>query len=136
VRRPGAVAVRRSILAAACLALLGACDGEPAPGPTAPDARFLRAVDGLCEALDQAGAPAEAERIFFDRSHDALHEIADAATEANREAAAALLTAKNRVEADFADTPRRAELEGHLQTLIAATVDALTALGVAAPGCA
>lgn len=112
------------------------CDGEPAPDPTGADARWLAAVDGLCASIAEAGDPAAAERAFFDRSHDALHEIAAAASEADREAAAALLTAKNRVEADFRDAPTRQELEGHLQTLIAATVDALTALGVNAPGCA
>ncbi|MEX2459564.1 MAG: hypothetical protein WD770_11350 [Actinomycetota bacterium] len=136
MRPPRLPRLRLILAAAASLALFAACDGGPEPVPTDPTARWLASVDGLCEALDHAGDAEAAERAFVDRSHDALHEIAAAATEADREAAAALLTAKNRVEADFEDPPGRAELEGHLQTLIAATVDALTTLGIDAPGCA
>jgi hypothetical protein len=135
VRRPR---VGSALAITVCLILtLAACTKDaPTPRPTDPRGRWLAAVDGLCAALDQAGDVAAAERTFYDRSHDALHEIAAAAQDVDPEATAALLTAKNAVETDLRKDAKPPALRGHLQTLIAATVDVLAALGVDSPGCA
>lgn len=126
-----------AVLAAALL--LGACgddgvDERPAsepPGFTAAAGREV--VLGLCAALEDVGAdPARAERAFVDRAHGGLHALAAAAEGADRAAAARLLEAKRRVEAGFEDGgPGLAELE----ELLAATRDALAAVGLPSPPC-
>ncbi len=86
-------------------------DGDSVgPGPTVvlagepvPVRRLTAAVEGLCTALRQApDSPSAAETTFFDESHDTLHAIARGLEEVDRPQAAALLEAKQRVEADLA----------------------------------
>ena len=69
----------------------GRASNEPSFGP---------ARDGLCQAAEAArtGDTRRARAVFFDRSHQPLHELAAAAQERDRAATARLLEAKERVE--------------------------------------
>lgn len=79
-------------------------------GPT----RFESAFAGLCRSLVQAGDVSAARATFFDRSHQALHELAAELETVDRAAAGRLLEAKARVEAaleqDSSDGMRRSAL--------------------------
>lgn len=96
--------------------------------------RAQAAVLGLCEIRD-ASELETAEAVFHDRSHDALHAIAAAVEEVDRGAAADLLAAKQRVEADLAARELPATFASDVEDLLAATRAALAALGVPVPLC-
>jgi hypothetical protein len=106
-------------------------------GDASPSAAPLTdAAAALCTAKSQAATdPLAARRMFYDRAHDHLHELARQAQGADRAAAARLLEAKQRVEHDLdaGATPRR--LVGDLDQLLAATDTALTAISIPPPGC-
>lgn len=129
MRRAAAVA---SLVAAV---LLSSCGGEETDGVAGSRGqRWRDAVAALCAAAE-SGDPQEANRIFLDRAHAALHEIADAATDADPEAATTLFRAKSRVEADLEQGADAATLRMHLLELADATVEALASLGVETAGC-
>jgi len=71
--------------------------------------RFSRAFEGLCQAREQARDAESARAVFFDESHQALHELAINLQDTDRAAAAELLEAKARVEATF-DRPATSSL--------------------------
>ncbi len=129
------------LLLAVVLAL-GACgaDGSPTSPSEAragegpgEEARLRAAHAGVCDA---AGAgPDRAETIFFDRAHDALHELARALQETDRPLAARLLAAKQDVEADFEAASRAASARADLVRLAAVTGDALDRLDIDTPDC-
>lgn len=112
----------------AALAFVTACDSGG--GDSSP---WSATVAGLCAAADQAraGETTDARRTFLDESHDALHRLADDATERDRAAAAALLEAKEQVEAGFeAESPT---LPVDLETLVEATRAAVRVTGDPVP---
>jgi hypothetical protein len=125
----------RSLLVAGVVAgvLLTGC-GRDESSPSG--ARWARTVAGLCAAGQQArdGDIEGAESTFFDQSHDALHELADEATDDDRSAAADLLRAKEAVESDFtSSSPSAAD---DLDSLVTATRAAIRSTGATAPsGC-
>ncbi len=81
---------------------LGAgCSSQGASDTTSDP--FAAAASGLCEATQRADDPGQARRVFFDTVHQPLHELADQAATVDRGAAAALLEAKQGVEAAFDD---------------------------------
>jgi hypothetical protein len=151
--------VRRRLVAVAVLVVAaagvsaGACssggasgEAQPDPGPTivlagepapVPVRRLTAAVEGLCTALQQApDSPAAAEATFYDQSHATLHAIARALEDVDRPAAAALLEAKQRVEADFAGgLASGGRVADDLRPLVAATSAGLARLEVKAPAC-
>lgn len=90
-----------------------------------------RLLVALCDAV--AASPAEAAGIFDRDAHGPLHELAARVAERDRRAAARLLQAKNAVER-AADEPG-ADLQPRLDELVAATRDALVAVGSPAPPC-
>lgn len=92
------------------------------------------AARGLCE-LGSATDRAEAEATFLDRSHETLHVIAAATEERDRNAAADLLEAKQRVEADLAGADLPPDFAADVGALIEATRSALEAIGLDAPVC-
>ncbi|MGH2767562.1 MAG: hypothetical protein ACRD0D_13870 [Acidimicrobiales bacterium] len=93
-------------------------------------------MEGLCLALEQAGADVRAARkTFFDRSHEALHIIARAVQRVDRPAAARVLEAKQAVEAKFEGGPGPADLQAALRRLLAAARAALGRLSVEHPTC-
>jgi hypothetical protein len=125
------------LVAACCSDGEGNDDPSPVPsgalGPVRLDAAD-EAVHGLCE-LGSATDHAEAEAIFLDRSHETLHVIAAATEERDRGAAADLLEAKQRVEADLAGADLPPDFAANVMELIEATRAALEAIGLDAPAC-
>lgn len=134
----GAVA---TIVAAVVLA---ACGSSGETGPASPSGALGivteeaadRTVSGLCRirttlAKDRDGA----NRVFYDRSHDELHVIAAAAQGEDPAVAGRLLQAKERVEADLRPERLPGGFVQNLDALIAATRDALGAIGLEAPRC-
>lgn len=115
----------------------GTADPSPPPsgalGPVTPQAAE-EAVRGLCD-LRTATDRVEAEATFLDRSHATLHVIAAATEVRDRSAAANLLEAKQKVEADLAGNRLPPDFSADVRSLIDATRVALAAIGLDAPVC-
>jgi hypothetical protein len=92
------------------------------------------AVSGLCD-LRTATDGVEAEATFLDRSHETLHVIAAATVVRDRSAAADLLEAKQKVEADLAFAELPPDFATDVGTLIEATRAALEGVGLEVPAC-
>jgi len=110
------------------------CSGSGDRQPGEDVGRFASARGGVCQAAEAAGDgdAAGAKTIFFDRSHQPLHELAAAAQERDRGVAARLLEAKERVESGFEnDSPT---LAVDLETLAVASGRAMIAAGTTDPG--
>lgn len=104
---------------------LGAgCSSRGASDTTADP--FAAAASGLCEATQRADDPGQARRVFFDAVHQPLHQLADQAATVDRGAAAALLEAKQGLEAAFGDDGTN--LAPALDRLVGATDTALAVL--------
>jgi hypothetical protein len=102
----------------------GACGGGDDGGTRS--GRFAGVHAEVCAALASAAdGQLEVARDAFDDVHVGLHDLAVAAGEEDREVAARLLEAKQRVEADL---DRRS-----LAALVAPTAEAVRATGGAAP---
>lgn len=114
-------------------------EDDGAAGASSPggDQGYVSAVTGLCEARRVASAePEEAVRLFQDRVHVPLHDIAAQVEEADRAAAAKLLEAKQEVEAEIEEGSLEGEvLEDRLGGLLDATVSGLAATDLVAPTC-
>ena len=127
-----------ALVAAACGSNGGGSDDPSVPpsgalGPVTAEAA-AETVRGLCD-LESAMDRAEAEATFLDRSHETLHVIAAATEVRDRSAAAELLEAKQRVEADLAGADLPPDFDADVETLIQATRAALEAIGLDAPAC-
>jgi len=127
-----------ALVAAACGSDGGESDGPSVPpsgalGPITSEAAAV-AVRGLCD-LESATDRAEAEATFLDRSHETLHVIAAATEVRDRGAAADVLEAKQRVEADLAGADLPPDFAADVVALIDATRAALDAIGLDAPAC-
>ena len=110
-------------------AILGV-NGARVPAPT-----LVKAMNGLCTARQQASsAPDSAKATFFDDSHQALHDIAAALERTDRNASAALLIAKQRVEADL-NAGQSTTLVADLDQLATVAHDSLDRLHVRAAPC-
>ena len=126
-------------LAALALVLAVACGGDSGAGndrtitvagqPVAV-ARLVDAHAGLCQAAAQ---PDAARRLFFDRSHEALHTVARALEDVDRAQAAELLQAKEKVESELDRPPPN--LPDDLRRLAAVYRDGLGRLAITAPPC-
>lgn len=121
--------------------LLGACSASPTTRDEAATAAndegmdLVTAVEGVCVARDEAlASPEQAASVFLDRSHDALHRLADDVASVDRRIAAAVLEAKQRVES-AADAGQGGALQDSLQELATASGDALGALDMVEPSC-
>ena len=94
------------------------------------------AVLGLCEVRTTLGSSVtEANAIFDDRVHEELHIIAAATQTQDVDAAATLLEAKERVEADFAHDAAAPAMRADVDALLGATRAALSAIGLDTPAC-
>jgi hypothetical protein len=91
-------------------------------------------VQGLCDVRDAPDAPA-AKAAFYDRTHQELHVIAAATEERDRPAAASLLEAMQRVEAELERLLLPAGFSADVDSLVGATRGALASIGLDAPGC-
>lgn len=110
-------------------AVTSACTGAAEPDTMSP------VLDGLCRA--RAALPgdlAEAEDAFDGSAHEPLHGLAsDLEAADERRAAAALLEAKQAVEAAFRDGALPEIIADRLDRLIVATRDGLVAAGEPSP---
>ncbi len=143
-RKVGAIGpnfLPRMIVAAALI--VAGCGGGSDGGLTVegeriPQRRINSAVEGLCEARDQAPADVtKARAAFYDRSHEMLHVIATALQPVDIPQAARLLEAKEAVESDLdgpGPTPPP-DLVADLDNLLAVTRTGLDRLEVSAPRC-
>jgi hypothetical protein len=123
-----------------------ACDGygggdqvQPTPLPSGslgvvtPQAGD-EAFRGLCE-LQGATEVEEANATFFDRSHETLHVIAAATEVVDRQRAAALLVAKQRIEAALKEPALPPGFAGDVERLLGATAAALRTIGLEPAEC-
>ena len=94
------------------------------------------AMRGLCEvrAVDASDRD-RANALFYDRSHQELHVIAAATEVRDPPAAGRLLQAMQRVEADLKGPRLPATFGEDAEALIAATANALAAIGLTSPSC-
>jgi hypothetical protein len=116
--------------------ILAAC--SPASGTAGQTATGLTAAStGVCQAIVALPDVAAAERSFTNVAHEALHGLA-AEPGLDRQVAAAILEAMQKVEADFGQSqpPNLAALTSDLTTLHESADRALVSLGQVAPPCA
>jgi hypothetical protein len=118
--------------------------GEPSPTTTPSPTSEGTGPEGvaliaLCEVetdLEQ-GDIDQAAATFEDEVHETLHELADQLEAVDRKVAAALLVAKAKVEAGFADPSVQAPaLRRAVEALIVEMRAAMTALDLDQPACA
>jgi hypothetical protein len=133
--RPLALIVALALLLAACANDGDDEGGSPSGslGPVAQEAAD-EAILGLCTVIDAVDARS-ANAEFQNRSHQTLHEIAAAAEVVDRDAAATLLEAKQRVEADLSRARLPENFAGDVETLLEATHGALEAIGLEVAPC-
>lgn len=124
-------------IGAAGLTVLASDDHDAEGSKVAATNSYVGAVTGLCEARAVASTePDEATRFFRDEAHVDLHALAAQVGEEDRAAAAALLEAKQAVEADLdASEVNGQTLVQELDELLEATVAALRAIDIEAPTC-
>lgn len=130
----------RALGVLATVALLTSCSGSGAGdgaaktvtigGETVAVARLVDAHAALCEAAKQ---PESARRLFFDRSHEAMHTVARALDPVDRAQEGALLQGKEKVEAELAVSPP--SLPEDLLKLADIYRAGLGRLAIAAPPC-
>jgi hypothetical protein len=113
----------RSVIAACAVAvaLSAGCSDQSGSSPSG-------ALTDLCAATRGGVGLDEQESAFFDRAHDALHDLARRATDVDPEAAADLLEAKQAVEAAFTESFDEPVSRDQVNTLIASANEALAAL--------
>ena len=125
------IAFAAAVCCAASLALAGCATG----GGEA--VTFLPAQRALCRAADQAAAgdAAAARTTFLDSSHDDVHRLAAKLEDVDRAKAAAMLEAKQRVEADIDMEPVPAKLADDLRALSATVASGLARLHLPSSPC-
>src|SRR5688500_10681864 len=105
-------------------------------GESVPVARLAGYAASICEAARQAATGvAAASKTFNGRAHDGLHLIARGLETVDRAAAATLLEAKQKVEADFSKPPPAAQLVADLNQLAEVTRSSLARFGVNVDAC-
>ncbi|HVW31624.1 MAG TPA: hypothetical protein VHL53_03700 [Acidimicrobiia bacterium] len=106
-------------------------------GQTVATAKLETIAGGVCRAAGEAATSVDTARnTFFGVSHDGLHLIARGLQDDKQiDASAALLEAKQKVEADFLDPPPAGRLEADLRALAAVTRSGLAHFKVPADPC-
>lgn len=124
-------------LALGLVLVLAACGGDDdGAEPAAGDAASRDAATALCTARDQARTDVKKARTtFYDRSHDALHDIARDLDPVDRATSGRLLEAKQQVETGLDADPPPAGLVDDLQRLADVTRAGLARLDVDVPPC-
>jgi hypothetical protein len=85
--------------------------------------------------MQEAAAASAAKATFYDLTHDELHAIAAATEGQDRQAAASLLEAMQRVEAELEHPPFPGGFSADVDALVGTTRAALGAIGLDAPAC-
>ena len=128
-------AVTAALLSLVTLVVMG-CAPAASDDASASAAPVADAAAALCDAKRKAPAdPLAARRVFYERAHDHLHDLARQVEGADRPAAARLLEAKQRVERDLDAGATSQQLVGDLDQLLVATGAALTAISIPPPAC-
>jgi hypothetical protein len=106
-------------------------------GQTVATAKLVTIATGICDAARQAPGDVDAARqTFFGQSHDGIHLVARGLQEKKeRDASAALLEAKQKVEADFLAPPPGPQVAADLRALAAVTRSSLARFKVSADAC-
>jgi hypothetical protein len=105
-------------------------------GESVPVARLAGYATSICDAARQAATDVRAaSKTFNGRAHDGLHLIARGLETVDRAAAATLLEAKQKVEADFSKPPPVAQLVADLNQLAEVTRSSLARFGVNVEAC-
>jgi hypothetical protein len=105
-------------------------------GQTVTTARLRSIAAGLCESAQQAPTDvAAAEKTFQGKSHDGLHLIALGLEDIDRAAAAALLEAKQKVEADFKNHVPGPQVAADLRQLSEVNRSSLTRFNLTVDAC-
>jgi hypothetical protein len=105
-------------------------------GESVPVARLTGYAAAICLAAGQAATDVDAARRTFNgRAHDGLHLIARGLETVDRAAAARLLEAKQKVEADLSKPPPAAQLVADLNQLADVTRSSLALFQVTADAC-
>jgi hypothetical protein len=129
---------RAKVRLVSALMVAGAgCASNAERSEPSAELRLHAAAQGLCDAetLARDGDVAGARNAFVNRSHSYLHELAAEITDRDPAAAAALLEAKQRVEATLGDTSDTARLAQLVAELLEAMDVAATAAGLGDPTC-
>jgi hypothetical protein len=113
------------------------CASNAVRSQSPAEIRLQEAVQGLCraEALAREGDVPGARAAFVNRSHTYLHELAADVTDRDPAAAAALLEAKQRVEAALGDPTDGARLAELVADLLDTVDAAAGAAGLAETRC-
>ena len=129
----------RSLLALALTVSSVGCAGRGSRGASSdPEQRRMTdAGRALCEAASSAreGNVGEAERLFQDRVHAYLHDLADRLSTFDRQAVGDLLVAKQQVEAALGSSPDPGDVADLLEELGVALAAAGEEAGLTAPMC-
>ena len=105
-------------------------------GETVSTTRLRVIAAGLCEAAQQAATDiSAAAKTFNSKSHDGLHLIARGLQEIDRPASAALLEAKQKVEADISSKAAGPQLAADLRSLSDVTKTSLARFNVTVDAC-
>lgn len=105
-------------------------------GESVPVARLAGYAASICDAARQAATDVgAASKTFNGRAHDGLHLIARGLETVDRAAAATLLEAKQKVEADLSKPPPAAQLVADLNRLAEVTRSSLARFGVNVDAC-
>jgi hypothetical protein len=142
MRRPLPLA---AFVAVAAVAVVGAgCGrrGQPTSGTVSMAGQAVTTgqlawiASGVCDAAALAGHdPNSARATFYGQSHDGLHLIARGLQTVDRDQSAALLVAKQKVEADFEASPPPPQVTADLRQLAEVTRASLTRFHVSVPAC-
>ena len=113
--------------------------GRSAVSSVSPERRRvdrLRLAASICDAAQLAGNDVDSARAtFYGQSHEGLHLIARGLQDVDRNQSAALLEAKQKVEADFLASPPRPQLVNDLRHLADVTPAGLARFKVSADVC-
>jgi hypothetical protein len=104
----------------------------------APDAALLaEMVAGLCGTAAEltAGQAVSARSLFYERSHDTIHQLMDAVRPAEPELAAQLEEAKNELEVRFGYLFQDDDVTAEMDGLLAALSPVLAVVGGPAIDC-
>jgi hypothetical protein len=131
------MSLRSRIRIGTAIAMILAACSPASVTPDQPGSGLTAASAGVCQAIVALPDVAAAERSFTNVAHEALHGLA-AEPGLDRQLAAAILEAMQKVEADFGQSPPPdvAALTGDLTSLHDSADRALVSIGETAPPCA
>lgn len=109
--------------------VLAGCSDDGSRNP------LVRDLNDLCRATAGRVDLGQQESAFFDRAHDAIHELARRVTEEDPGLGAALLEAKQQIEAGLTETSDDPIPSRPFRRLVDATNDALSSIELPMVSC-